>query len=222
MALRNPIDAIIFDLDGVLLDTEPLYTLATGEVIAEFGKTYEWALKCRVMGSGPLEAAELVTRELGLPLTAEEYVLRTDRVLERLFSSTPAMPGAEELVSELLGSRFSVGLATSTAKRLYSVKARPHAWLSRVPVTVCGDDPEVKAAKPAPDIFWVAAERLGVAPARCVVVEDSANGVLAAKRAGMQVIAIPDPRLEHPILKDAELVVTSHTEVRAALSLLLG
>jgi pseudouridine 5'-phosphatase len=222
VALAKPIDAVIFDLDGVLLDTEPLYTLATGAVVAEFGKTYEWALKRRVMGRGPLEAAQLVARELELPISAEEYLLRTDAALERLFETTPAMPGAAELLGSLASARVKLGLATSTGERLYALKARRHAWLSHFGVVVCGDDPEVAAAKPAPDIFLVAARRLGVSPSRCVVVEDSVNGVLAAKRAGMQVVALPDPRLDDPILRDAQLVATSHTEIDAAILAVLG
>jgi len=222
VTLKNPIDAVIFDLDGVLLDTEPLYTLASAEVVAEWGKEYAWSLKRQIMGRGALEAAAVITRELDLPISAEEYVRRTEQVLERLFDSTPGMPGARELVDTLHQMQLSLALATSTGKRLYDVKAQPHPWLARMRVVVCGDDRDVKAAKPQPDIFLVAAARLGVPPTRCVVVEDSVNGVLAARRAGMQVIALPDPRLDDPILRDAELVATSHSEISAVLTALFA
>lgn len=222
MTLRAPIDAVIFDLDGVLLDTEPLYTAATAEVVSAFGKTYEWSLKRRVMGCGPLESARIVTRELDLPITPEEYLARIERVLQRLFSSTPAMPGAAELLAELGGTAVALGIATSTVAPLYALKARAHAWLSAAKVIVCGDDPEVRAAKPEPDIFLVAARRLATPPERCVVVEDSPNGILAAKRAGMQIIAIPDPRHDDPILEEAAVVARDHSDVRAALRAVLG
>jgi pseudouridine-5'-monophosphatase len=88
-------------------------------------------------------------------------------------------------------------------------------------VVVCGDDPQVRAPKPAPDIFLVAARRLGVPNDHCVVVEDSPNGVLAAKRAGMQVIALPDPRLDLELVSQAEVVARHHGDVRAALAAVL-
>lgn len=217
MAIRPPIDAVLFDLDGVLLDTEPLYTLATSEVVAPFGKTYDWSLKRRIMGRGQLEAARLIVSELDLPIAAEEYLIRTEAALERLFLAAPIMPGAPPLVAELLTTGLRLAIATSTDQRLFRIKVAPHTWLAPLGLVVCGDDPQVKSLKPEPDIFLVAAERLGVDPSRCVVIEDSPNGVLSGKRAGMQVIALPDPRVDDAAVLEADLVVKTLGEAGDAL-----
>ena len=222
MPLTPPLSAVIFDLDGVLLDTEPLYTQATQEVVGVFGKTYDFTLKRRIMGSGQKAAAEFIIRELEVPLSVDEYREQVERVLERLFLTTPAMPGAELLVRELLGRRVPVAVATSTERELYRRKALSHGWLSEVSVTVTGDDPEVPRPKPEPFIFRVAAARLGVPSERCVVVEDSPNGILAARRAGMQVIALPDSRLEPHELGDFSVLARGHDEVSVALREALG
>jgi pseudouridine-5'-monophosphatase len=205
----------------VLLDTEPLYTQATQEVVGAFGKTYDWELKRRVMGRGQQEAAELVASELALPIAVAEYRTRVEAALARLFVSTPVMEGAADSVGEIAAAGVPIAIATSTEQVLYALKAQPHDWLAQATVVVCGDDPQVRAPKPAPDIFLVAARRLGVPNDHCVVVEDSPNGVLAAKRAGMQVIALPDPRLDLELVSQAEVVARHHGDVRAALAAVL-
>lgn len=217
MTLRAPIRAVLFDLDGVLLDTEPLYTVGIQEVVSEFGHVYDWSLKRDMMGRSDLEGAELVVSRLKLPITPAEYMARREPIMERLLASSPVMTGARELVEELAARQVPLALATSSRTRLYEIKAKPHAWLGAFKHIVCGDDPEVKHLKPAPDIFLVAAARLGVAPEFCAVVEDSPAGVLAAQRAGMQVAALPDPALDSDVVRTANLVATSHSEIRDAL-----
>lgn len=217
MSLRPPLAAVLFDLDGVLLDTEPLYTEATQAVLAPYGKSFEWALKREMIGRSDVESAELLVSRLELPISAREYLALRAPGLERLFAHSPVMPGAEALVAALAARAVKMAVGTSSRSRLYQLKSQPHAWFSHFSAVVCGDDPAVTAFKPAPDIFLTAAARLGVAPAECVVVEDSPAGVLAALRAGMRVIALPAPELGSDAMSDATFVAKNHEEVQLAL-----
>lgn len=217
-----PVRAVIFDMDGVLLDTEPLYTRVIAEVAARFGKTYDWTLKRQVMGRGPVEGARLLIAALELPLSAEELFALQDPLLERAFENVPPLPGAPELVRELAARGTRLAIATSSRARMFARKSAPHAWFSLFESVVCGDDPGVLAWKPAPDIYLAAAERLGVPPEECLVVEDAPAGVLAGKRAGMRVFALPDPELGDELVADADRVVHDYAELREAVLAALG
>jgi HAD superfamily hydrolase (TIGR01509 family) len=218
----SSVRAVLFDVDGVLLDTERLYTEATQAAISEFEKVYDWSLKQHVMGRNPLESAAFLIQRLGLPLSPEELVLREEVHLERLFEHTQAMPGAAELVQDLSLRRVPLAVATSSRKALYEKKISAHAWFSRFRVTVTGDDPEVRRLKPAPDIFLVASARLGVPPAECAVVEDSPAGVEAGRRAKMWVIGLPAPELGEGALPRADVVARNFADIRRALFEALG
>jgi pseudouridine-5'-monophosphatase len=210
--------AVLFDLDGVLLDTEPLYTEATQAVVGPFGKRFEWSLKRELIGTSEDNGARLVVERLELPISPEEYLKRRQPLLDRLFESCPAMPGMEALVGELSSRGVPMAVATSSAAALYAAKCAPHAWFRLFAAIVCGDDPRVRALKPAPDIFLAAADALGVSPATCVVVEDSPAGVLAARAAGMHVIAAPDPAVPDDYVTQAHQIVRSLEQLRAALT----
>jgi pseudouridine-5'-monophosphatase len=204
----------IFDLDGVLLDTEPLYTTATAEVAARFGKLYDWSVKRDCIGRGTLEAARIIVEALALPLSPEALVVERDRVLVELLARAPALAGAEMFSRALAARGVPLAIATSTEAPLFAIKAARHRdWLAIFRVAVCGDDPRVARAKPAPDIFLAAAADLGAAPADCLVFEDSPFGVEAACAAGMQVIALPDPAMERARYARADAVVTGFAEL---------
>jgi pseudouridine-5'-monophosphatase len=188
-----PATAVLFDLDGVLLDTERLYTEATQAIVGRFGKTFTWAIKRDAMGRDALVSARIVLDRLGVPLTPEEFVAERDVILERLVQRCEAIEGAEAFVRSLVGHGVPVAVATSSNRPLYDIKIRPHAWFDLFGAVVCGDDPRVRAKKPAPDIFLVAAGDLNVDPGRCLVFEDSPAGVEAALAAGMRVVALPEP-----------------------------
>jgi pseudouridine-5'-monophosphatase len=190
---RLPSTHVLFDLDGVLLDTERLYTQATQAVVGRFGKTFTWEIKREAMGRDAVLSAGIVLRRLGVPLSAEEFLAERNPLLEGLFPSCQAMAGAEGFVRSLAELGVPMAVATSSDRRLYEMKVRSHGWFDRFAAVVCGDDPRVAAKKPAPDIFLVAARELGVEPSRCLVFEDSLAGVEAALAAGMRVVAVPDP-----------------------------
>src|SRR5262245_55844439 len=140
---RRPLCAI-FDLDGVLLDTEPLYTDATAQVAARFGKVYDWSVKRDCIGRGTLEAARLIVDVLALPLPPETLVQERDRLLRAMVAGAPAIAGAEAFSRALAARGVPLAIATSTEAPLYAIKTAPHrAWLTVgvgiFGAAVCGD-----------------------------------------------------------------------------------
>jgi len=206
---------VIFDLDGVLLDSEKLYTEATQHVVGMYGKTFDWSLKSQMMGRHERDAAELLVRTLELPITADEYLQRCAPIAEGLFPSAAELPGAEAFVAALAERGHALAVGTSSTRRLYDLKTSHLPWFDLFSAVVTGDHPEVRALKPAPDIFLAAARAIGGDPARCLVIEDSPAGVLAACAAGMSVVALPDPALPSERFSDAQLIVRSYAELRA-------
>ena len=209
---------VIFDLDGVLLDTEKLYTEATQRVVAEFGKTFDWELKSRMMGRHELSAAQLLVDTLTLPISAAEYLERQLPIAEALFRSCRELQGAQAFVELLTSRGHTLAVGTSSTRRLYELKTGHLPWFSAFSAVVTGDHPEVRELKPAPDIFLAAARAIAGAPARCLVLEDSPAGVLAARAAGMSVIAIPDLALPAARFSEAHLIVRSYAELRERLN----
>jgi pseudouridine 5'-phosphatase len=210
MSNEPPPRAVIFDLDGVLLDTEPLYSRATEEVVARYGQSYSLSLKRRLMGRGAKEGAALLVQELGLPISASEYLSERRQLLDPLLRASLPIPGAPELVQRLLTQGKLLAVATSSERCLLELKSGHHSWFESFHVVVCGDDPDLLRPKPAPDIFLLAASRLGVERQACIVVEDSLLGVEAARAAGMRVVARRDPRFPMGDLTQATWVVDSY------------
>jgi pseudouridine-5'-monophosphatase len=217
MTLEKPVTHVIFDMDGVLLDTEKFYTEVTQRIVARFGKRFTWDVKSRMMGRSPVVSARILVETLELPITAEQYLREREGMLEELAPGSEPMPGATALVRQLHDARVPLALATSSRKRLYQLKTRKHgSWFSLFSAVVTGDDPRLTASKPAPDIFLLAARDLGAEPRRCLAVEDSPAGVQAARAAGMQVVAVPYPGLDPEKLRDADLLVRSLEELDPA------
>jgi pseudouridine-5'-monophosphatase len=209
--------AVLFDLDGVLLDTEPHYTEATQAVVGAYGKRFEWSLKRELIGTSQENGARVVVEGLGLPISIDEYLAQLRPRLDGLFERCPAVPGIEALVAELSERGVPMAVATSSHAKLYAVKHQPHAWFRHFGAVICGDDPRVRASKPAPDIFLAAASELAVSPSACVVVEDSPAGVQAGRAAGMHVIAAPAAEVPDSYVAAAHRIVRSTSELRAAL-----
>jgi len=193
--LASPPTHVLFDLDGTLLDTEPMYTEATQAIAGRFGKRYDWTLKKHTLGCGAVQGAKIVIEALELPLTVEQYLAERDVRLELLFERAEPMPGAVALVEALDAAGVGLAVATSSNRALCELKLARHAFAKRFDAIVCSDDPGVLRAKPAPDLFLVAAERLGAQPGACLVIEDAPSGVAAAAAAGMPCIALVDPNL---------------------------
>jgi pseudouridine-5'-monophosphatase len=207
------IRCVIFDMDGLLLDTEPFYTEASQRIAATYGKVFDWTVKSRMIGQRAPDSARMFVEGLQLPITPEEYLIARQPVLESLFPKAEPMPGAVRLTIHLRSHRIPMAVATSSDGRHFDLKtARHKAWFNMFGCVVIGDDPEIKHGKPAPDIFLVTAQRMGVAPSDCLVFEDSPVGIKAARAAGMFSIAVPDPHLSREVVQAADQILGSLSE----------
>ena len=213
--------AVIYDLDGVLLDTEPFYTQVTQEIVGRYGKTFDWSVKSRMIGRPSIESARTLVAALELPLTPEDYLRERAKKLEVLFRESPAVHGAERFTRAIAERGIPQAIATSSERRLFELKALRHReWFSIFAAIVTGDDPRVAAGKPAPDIFLRAASDLEIPAPDCLVFEDAPAGVAAARSAGMRVVALPDPAMDRARYADADLVADGFDDVAlSALSL---
>jgi len=193
---RRLITHVLYDLDGLLLDTEPFYTEVTQAIVGRYGCTFDWSIKSRMIGKRAAESARILVESLNLPITPEDYLRERAQMLESLFPKAQPLPGAKRLTQHLAGRGVRQAVATSSNQREFELKATNHReWFSVFRCFVLGDDPEVRRGKPAPDIFLAAAARIGATPDECLVFEDAPSGVEAACAAGMSVVAVPDPAM---------------------------
>ncbi|XP_022834011.1 pseudouridine-5'-phosphatase-like isoform X2 [Spodoptera litura] len=217
----NSVTHVLFDMDGLILNTEELYTIGFQQVASRFGKEFTFELKCKIMGQQSKEFAGIIIDDLGLPLTVDEFLTETRAIFDNLFPQCKIMPGVERLVRHLHDHNVPIGLATSSSKESYDLKAVNHQDLFNLfPCKTWGtSDPEVKKGKPSPDIFFVAANKFPdkPAPEKCLVFEDALNGVKAARAAGMQVVMVPDPRLDRSLASEATLVLDSIADFKPEL-----
>ena len=205
--------ALIFYLDGTLLDTEPLYTMAAQKVMDPYGATYTLALKQKSMGGDSRRSAQLAIDHGQLPLSVDEYLHQREGYLIRLFADAPEMPDAGAFIDALAQTDLRFGLATSSHQHLCELKLSNKTWGKQFHQVICGDHPALKKGKPAPDIFLLCAQALGVEPGQCLAFEDSPNGIAAALAAGMSVIAVNSPYVERSQLTDAILVIDRYEEL---------
>jgi pseudouridine-5'-monophosphatase len=206
---------VLFDMDGLLLDTEIIYTRVTQQIVGRFGKVFDWSVKANMIGRGSGESSRYLVQALDLPITAEQYLAERDVLLREAFPACEPLPGVARLLRHLNRHGVPMAVATSSDRDLYDLKVRRHGELfSLFDTVVTGDDPEVTRAKPAPDIFLAAARRLCANPAECLVFEDAPSGLEAARAAGMAVVAVPDPNMDRDRYADAREVLTSLEEFR--------
>lgn len=202
--------AIIFDLDGTLLDTEPLYTAAAQRVLDPHGHLYTMELKRKVMGGDSMRSAQLTIDEFDLPMTAKEFLTAREAYLKALFPKAEEMPGAGDYLRHLYSTNIPTGIATSSHRHLCDLKINQRDWRALLTTIVCGDDAELHKSKPEPDIFLLCASRMGIKAEDIIAFEDSRNGVLSAKAAGMTVVAIESPYTSPEDLQEADLVIENY------------
>jgi pseudouridine-5'-monophosphatase len=210
MVARPRITHVIYDLDGLLLDTESINEAVNRAIADRYGCAYDPAVRGRIAGRDAHTSSAILVEWLGLPISPEEMLQQRRSLVAQWQPVAKPMPGAVELTHHLHRSGVPQAIATSSSRGPFGWKAAPHRdWFRLFHCTVLSDDPGVRQAKPAPDLFREAARRLGADPRHCLVFEDAPAGIEAARAAGMSVIAIPDPALERSSLAQADAILPS-------------
>jgi HAD superfamily hydrolase (TIGR01509 family) len=203
------IEAVVFDLDGLLLDTEQVWDEVREAITRECGGRWHERAQADMMGMSSTEWSCYMHDELGLPEPPEELNrLVVERMQERYRERLPVVDGAVEAVRRI-AARWPLGLASSSNRPLIDLALELMGVAELFQATVSSE--EVERGKPAPDVYLEAARRLGVRPQDVAAIEDSASGIRSAKAAGMRVIAIPNPHFPPPedVLAEADLVLES-------------
>jgi HAD superfamily hydrolase (TIGR01509 family) len=209
--------ACLFDLDGLLLDTEPLHARAWRDAARSFDTDLDPARLLALRGRRRLDCADQVLawiRDAGHPCDGREALLAVRQpIAERLLAQAPAMAGAERLVRNCYGLGVPMALATSSSRAAVELKAAPHRWLELIATRVHGDDAELGAGKPAPDVFLIAAARLGVDAASCWAFEDSPAGAMAAAAAGCRVHVLLTEATQNAVFPVGSVMLESLEEM---------
>jgi HAD superfamily hydrolase (TIGR01509 family) len=203
------IEAVVFDLDGVLLDSEQLWDAAREQLARERGGRWHDSAQRDMMGMSSREWSRYMHDTIGLAEPPEEINCEVVQRLADLYRlRLPVIPGAREAV-ERLAARWPLGVASSSNRELIDLVLELLGVQHLFKATVSSE--EVARGKPAPDVYLEAARRLGADPARAAAVEDSQNGILAAQAAGMRVIAIPNRHFppDEQALAEADVVLDS-------------
>jgi pseudouridine-5'-monophosphatase len=183
--------ACLFDLDGLLLDTEPLHARAWQQAALQFGLTLEREQLLALRGRRRLDCAAQVISWIAAadlpPPTVDGLLAVRQPIAEALLPAASPMPGARLLVETLAERGIPMALVTSSSSRAVALKAAPHPWLQVITLRVYGDDQELRAGKPEPDPYRLAAQRLAVPTEACWAFEDSPAGALSAAAAGCRV-----------------------------------
>lgn len=210
----RPVTHCIFDMDGLLLDTEPIYENSVREICKSFGKDYPLDVRMKVLGTQAELSAQIVISHLSLPLTIPQFLCMQGDIVRKKFNNIRLLEGAERLLRHLHETKVPFCLATSSGREMAQLKISQFPELFKLfnHHVMGASDPDVKDGKPAPDIFLVAASRFKDKPnpSKCLVFEDSPNGVRAGVLAGMQTVMVPDDKICAPELqKEATVVLKS-------------
>ena len=183
-------DAVIFDLDGVLVDSESAWDAARRELVAQVGGTWKPGATRAMMGMSSGEWSRYVRDQLGVPMSLDQINAAVVRFIERSYrEALPLIPGADHAVRRLAAGR-PLGLASSSNREIIDLVLERAGLAACFAATVSSE--EVGRGKPAPDVYLEATRRLGAEPHRCVAIEDSSNGLRSAAAAGMAIVAIPN------------------------------
>jgi HAD superfamily hydrolase (TIGR01509 family) len=210
------IEGVVFDLDGLLIETEEIWDEVREALVRERGGRWTERAQRDMMGMSSTEWSTYLHDELGLEEPPDELNrLVVERMAERYREHLPLLPGAVEAV-ERLAARWPLAVASSSNRPLIDLVLELSGLAPAFRATVSSE--EVARGKPAPDVYLEAARRLGVTPDQCAAVEDSESGIRAARAAGMRVVAIPNRSFppSEEVLASADVVLRSLDELTPA------
>ncbi len=195
------IKALIFDMDGLMIDSERLYFQAERDIARKYQKKVKDETLWKMMGRNPVESMKFFVEELQLPLSPREALnMRTNIMREKLRTDLKSMPGLNHILDTFHG-RLKLAVCTGTQRELLDIVMERLGIRHKFSVLQSSDG--IRKGKPDPEIYSTVCRKLGFKPLDCVVLEDSSNGALAGKRAGCYVIAVPS---EYTISQDFSFV----------------
>ncbi len=209
---------MIFDLDGVLADSEQLWDRIRKQVVAETGGDWKDGASEAMLGMSTPEWSRYLVDELGVPLTPQQVAERVIDQMAKLYAEQPPLlPGGVQ-AARAIAARYPTAIASSAPPRIIQAFLEVTDLLDAVRYTVSSE--QVGAGKPAPDVYLDAAEGLGIDPRHGVAVEDSSNGIKAAVAAGTTVFAVPNPHFPPPqeVLRTAYRVLDDIGQLPAAIA----
>jgi len=181
--------ALIFDMDGLMIDSESLYFETEREIAKKFDKIVDERVLWRMMGRKPIESMRIFVSELKLPLSADKALeMRTEIMREKMIKNLRSMPGLKHILNSFYG-KLKLAVSTGAQREFLEIAIDKLGIRNMFDVLQASD--EIVNGKPDPEIFLVTCRKLGLSPEICCVLEDSENGVIAGKRAGCYVIAVP-------------------------------
>lgn len=211
------IKAVIFDFDGLLVDSEPIYVNSNKRFLTERGVT-DFSIIEKIFGMRAEETFELMKSTFGFEESVEELMnTRNGYILEDFNNGKLELMPDLKKVLNILKTKYSLSIGSSSKRVLLQTAMEIHNLTEYFPLIVCGDD--VIKGKPEPDIYLKVAEKLNVHPSECIVLEDAPNGVLAGIRAGMKTIAIPNEQTKGLTFPHADYFVSGLREVPEILGL---
>ncbi|XP_022913581.1 probable pseudouridine-5'-phosphatase [Onthophagus taurus] len=209
---------VIFDMDGLILDTECIYTKVISDIAQKFGKQYTKNVRIKLLGTVEADSSKIAVQEMQLPITWEEFREEFSLKSSIQLRKCPLMPGAEKLIRHLKANKVPIAIATSSTQESMEYKTEHlKSFFDLFDHKVCGgSDPEVRQGKPAPDIFLVCAKRFPDKPhpEKCLVLEDAPNGARGAIDAGMQCVIVPDQDVPHDLCNHATQIIPSLKYIR--------
>ncbi len=206
------INAVIFDMDGVMIDSEPLWEKTERILLARRGIDYSPDYRDKIVGLNQRDSGRLLVGTFDLEETVEDIINERISILTSIYEEElELIPALVPLLERLAGEGYRLAVASSSPLRVVNFVLDMFSLHEHFLTVVSGDS--VGNGKPHPDIYLHTAEMLGVEPAECVAIEDSINGLRSAKGAGMYCIAIPDKRLTPDQFKSADVILDSLREL---------
>ena len=207
------IKALIFDMDGVIIDSEPLWEKAERILLNRKGIEYDHNYRDKIMGLNQDDSARVLKETFNLKEPIETIISERIDILLRIYEEyLELVPGFLKLLKKLTHHNFLLALASSSPKIVIDYVLNKFSLYEYFQVVVSGDS--VEHGKPFPDIYLLASDKLGIKPNESVVIEDSINGLNASKRAGMFCIVLPDKSLNKNDYHEADLIINSLDNIR--------
>lgn len=207
------IKAIIFDMDGVLVDTEPLWSKGDKEFFKKRGVKYNDEFKAEIMGKSQDRNARFYKNKFNLKEPISELMKDRLKIIHNLYKSKiSTKPGAVNLIKHLYKNKYIIALASNSSMKLINTTLKRFNLNRYFSAKISGES--VKRGKPAPDIYLAAAKKIKVKPAECLVIEDTGSGISAAKKAGMLCIGLLDKKYyKKEALEQADLIIENLKEI---------